>query len=111
MTKIEYVIGWREDGSGMVGSSAAVCDACGEPAATFATAHKNVVGHRDGFDITISRRTQVIVYACDEHYHAVSDSLCDEFGYTINRVEPDTLAEAVAREDRERFERKRKSIP
>ena len=76
----------------------AVCATCGAVASMISVATHGRSGPLD--DMRISRQSWTVMYSCREHYEAVSDALCDEFGMASNIYEPNELALAVSERSR-----------
>jgi hypothetical protein len=89
----------KADGTPVAITEAAVCDICGNWATDLCTSGKTTTTNPEDFlNSRISRRTEIIVYACPDHYEEILGSLCDEYGTACNKYYPDELAAAVDRD-------------
>jgi hypothetical protein len=92
---------WGADGAPKPTIKSAICHTCGDWATHVWAASTNEGDTADLFVQRVSRTVRTLVYACDQHGRDISDALCDEFGFAVNRYDPDELAKAVDRADRQ----------
>lgn len=95
--------GAMADGTPVPFIESAVCAVCGGWASHVFTAGQSTkTDHSDTGIIRsrISRVVMVTTYSCPDHCDAVSEGLVDEFGFSTNWYEPNSLAEEVNRTQR-----------
>lgn len=91
---------WKSDGTPSPTVDSAVCDVCGDWASNMWISGQTTTVGDSLYDVRISRRMRVVVYACPEHSDDVANALTDEYGSTTNAYDPDELALRVDKSQR-----------